>query len=825
MTVLADIKIVEAFVMREYEIRKQYMIARYIFPSKPIMLLVILMAVIASSCNSGKYLTEGDTLLEENNLNFKTNERVDNLSLLKSELNSFIIQEPNGRWLWIPEEWIYMVNDDTDDNKWYNNFARKYLGAPPTIYNHQATEQAAYNMQQYLRNKKGFYDAQVTIDTSHNSYKTYVDYDIDAHTRYTINSLTYFGKDTALVDVIKSIKSGSLVQVGDPLDATVFDLEKTRIVNRLKNMGYANFASNYIDIKGDSTGLDYKVDIFMEIYPPGPGTYHKQYTVGEVNVYTDYFRGTDSSKLYSEKIGKYTYLGKSKDFLVNPSALSYKIFLTPGETVKQDERLKTFKSLSSLGTYRFVSMNPRADVEQDTVINFDIYLTAHQKKWIADYGSDLFYSTISAANKNIFGYSLSSTFANRNTFGGSEKYSIGLEFGQELELNPLQSRTTSISVQQSLTIPREVNLLGMSTMLRALRLVSADAQRSFKEQAQTNINAGIRIQRIREFYDEQDIGVSFGYTYAPDNRRRYAIRQVAFNLNLSTLKEKFLDQIGDNPAIINSFEDYLTTGLLIRDVNFSYSSRINPRGFSWALISSFGQSGFETWAANNIYNALSDSDSEWNIPGSTPTSGVNFAKFVKMSLDFRGYKATGEKSSLASRLYMGIIQPFGGDEIVPFKEQYGVGGPNSLRGWEQLEIGPGGYFDENQDPDQLFYQKGDLRLEFNLEYRFDIFKIPGVGGRLEGALFTDAGNVWLLTKDPLRPNAEIGSRFYNQIAVAGGWGLRFDFQYFIIRFDFGYKVRNSYENKYGNHWQSLSQIRKQGTLGFGNLQVGVNYAF
>lgn len=783
------------------------------------------MIMAMSSCNPGKHLTEGQSLLEENKVTLKTKDKIENEGLLKLELNSFISQEPNGTLIgFIPQEWVYMINDDEDDTKWYNNFARKYLGAPPTIYDHFSSEETAASMEKFLRNKKGFYDARVSVDSSNISYKTYVEYIIDANKRYYINSITYIGKDTNMVNIIKNMQNRSLIKVGDPLDATAFDLEKTRIVNKLQNQGYANFAPNYIDIKGDSTGLDHKVDIFMEIYPPAPGEVHKRYSVGDVNIYTDYYRGANEDNLYSEKHGKYTFFGKSKDFLVKPSALSYRVFLEPGNVVKKDDRLKTFKGLSGLSSYRFVSMNPTNNIESDTIINFDIFLTAYQDRWVGDYGADLFYSSISVGNKDIIGYSLSTTFDNRNAFGGSENYSIGLEYGQELELNPFDTRTISLSLQNTLQIPREVNLLGMSSILRAMRLVSADGLKSFKEQAQTNIEGGVRIQRIKEFLDEEEIGVSFGYSFTPDNYTRYNIRQIAFNLNLAEIKPKLLDQIGNNPAIINSFEDYLITSLFFRDITYSKQSKVSRRGYSWAFAGYFGQSGLETWLANKAYNGISGNDAQWVIKGRNDQEDVNFAKFTKVSLDIRGKKELNKKSELASRLFLGIVNPFGGDAIVPFREQFGVGGPTSLRGWEQSEIGPGGWL-QPLVQDQLFYQKGDIRIELNLEYRFDIFKVPFFAGKIEGALFTDAGNIWLLQQDILRDDAEISGDFYKQIAVAGGWGLRFDFDFFLIRFDFGYKIRNNYVNKYGNQWRSLSQIRSQGTWGFGNLQVGVGYAF
>jgi len=789
---------------------------------------LLLLVLGTSSCNSGKHLSSGQSLLEENKVTLNSDHKIENEDLLKNELNSFINQEPNGSTFFVfPKEWIYIINDDEDDTKWYNNFARNYLGETPSIYDHSASEETAYGMQKFLRNRKGFYDAEVVLDTSSNDYKTYVEYIINANDRYYINSLTYIGKDSNMVEMVKELQNNSVVKVGDPLDAAAFDLEKTRIVSELQNKGYANFAPNYIDIKGDSTGLDHKVDIFMEIYPPAPGEVHKRYRVGEVNIYTDYYRGAKATNFYSEKVGKYTYFGKSNDFLVKPSVLSNKTYLEPGAIVKKDDRLKTFKGLSELSSYRFVSMNPTADAEIDTVINFDIYLTAFENKWAVDYGADIFYSNLSVNNKDILGYSVNTSFNNRNAFGGSEVYSIGLEYSQELELNPFDSRTVSISLQNSLTIPRAVNLLGLSSILRASKIVSGEKLKSFKEQAQTNIEGGIRVQRIKDFLNEEEIGIALGYSFAPDIYTRYNLRQTAFNLNISEILPNLLDQIDNNPAIINSFEDYLITSLFFRDLGYSKQSKVSQRGYSWGFVGYLGLSGLETWATNSIYNAITDQNVEFVIKGSGPNSDVNFAKFTKISLDFRGKKRLNDNSELASRLFLGVINPFGGDDIVPFREQFGVGGPNSLRGWEQFELGPGGYDVLLLQPQvgQLFYQKGDIKFEFNLEYRFNLFKVPYFTGKVEGALFTDAANVWLLRED-LRENAVISGDFYNQIAVAGGWGLRFDFDYFLIRFDFGYKLRNSFPDPLnGNYWRSFSDIRSQGNWGFGNLQVGVGYAF
>ena len=175
-----------------------------------------------------------------------------------------------------------------------------------------------------------------------------------------------------------------------------------------------------------------------------------------------------------------------------------------------------------------------------------------------------------------------------------------------------------------------------------------------------------------------------------------------------------------------------------------------------------------------------------------------------------------KNSRLAARIKAGIAVPYGEkDGTVSFIKQLLVGGPNSIRAWRPMQLGPGAYEFFTTDDDPIFFQRGDLSLEFSLEYRFDLFWL------LEGALFFDGGNIWTLKEDSERPNSKISSNFLDQIALGYGYGLRWDFSYFIIRFDFGFKLRSPYlltgEN---SKWLPF---KGQGV--FGNANVAINYPF
>ena len=233
------------------------------------------------------------------------------------------------------------------------------------------------------------------------------------------------------------------------------------------------------------------------------------------------------------------------------------------------------------------------------------------------------------------------------------------------------------------------------------------------------------------------------------------------------------------------------------------------------VINNLELSGSEVYLANKLYNTISGTKNIWAL-----ADQISFAKYVRYEFDGRYNKEYSRTSSFAARLNAGIIIPFGDNKVAPFIRQFGVGGPNSLRAWNIKEPGPGGYRDPQtkvKDTPGIFVNQGDIRLEMNAEYRFKIFLV------MDGALFVDAGNVWVLKDDATRPNASISTSFYKQIALGAGYGVRLNFDFFIIRFDFGYKLRSPFTDDYKkSQWYSFKEIRQQG---LGNVQVGVNYPF
>lgn len=789
------------------------------------------------SCNSTKYLADGQSLIKGTKILFKSNIKINDKKSLEAELLTFIKDKPNEKLLFfIPKEWIYLRNSGEGDTLWYHD-GLKALGQPPSIYHEEVVSKTVQEMENYLRLNKGYYEAKVDFiveessklvgfqnSTSSEVWEksvSRVTYIVAPGQRYKVKSVEYRSEDKAVLAFLESTKEAAFVKKGDYIDYTQFELEKSRMSLDLQNNGYANFSNNYIEIQGDSSKTNKDIDIIFEIKTPLPDMFHQQYVTGRINVYTDFIKDQSSADLVMDSLQGIHFYRQSSEFLVKPSLLSNSIFFRDGTKLRRDERLKTFKKLNSLGTYRFVAINSVPDVVYDSIMNFNILLTPFQKKWIFDGSLEGYFSTLGASR--LFGVSLAGALQNRNLLGGSEKYTLRAELGTELGFNPgvsgISARTRNISIQNNLNIPSFQDFLGLGKLAWRAGIIKDKFYKSFVEEANTNIGLSFSSLDIINFYSLSSYNASFGFDYTSIKGNRYIFRPLGFNLDLYAINDS--TRFVDNPLIFLSFKDNLGTGFVFRDFSYIYNSGKSRKGNSYLVINNFEVSGWEVYLTNQLFNAISGSESQWAISrGDLLNRDIAFAKYIRYEFDGRHYKDFSKTRSLASRLNLGVIVPFGENSASPFIRQFGVGGPNSLRAWNVKEAGPGGYRDPNtkiKEPQVIFVNQGDIKIEANIEYRFKILLI------LDGALFVDAGNVWTLKDDPDRPNAAISSDFLNQIAIGAGYGLRLNFNFFNIRFDFGYKVRSPYiDPVLPSQWYTLREIRQQG---LGNVQVAVNYPF
>lgn len=776
------------------------------------------------SCNVSRYLSENEYLVKKNKVLIEDPNFSNGDTELIYNLESFIIQKPNRDYFLIPREWLYFRNQEEFDS---GNKKKGIVkeAEEPVLHEDSRMFSTADQMEKYLRFSKGFYNAKVYPEVFLSDKRAEVHYHVYTNKQYTIRSKEMFSKDKRVLEIVQRNDNGSLVKRGAPVDETVFDAEKSRIVNLLQDQGFANFAKTHIDFKADSSDL--QMDIFMTILPPAQDSIHRKFRIGEIKVYPDYRGAIKDVYKNSQVVNNIEYSFDSDKYFIKPRTLDRVIEMEEDNLYKKYHIDNTYSSLANLGTYRFINISSSISEENDTIINYKVFLTPIFKTWAIDGSLDLFYTYLGQNSINRLGVSANSSISNINAFGGGEKFTFGVETTGEVNLSELNFSNYSAKAQANLRYPTFLDPGGLFKKSFNLLPEKVREKRfsSLKNKTKTDIGLSYSFIAQVQQYQTNSLTGNFSYDFKPNQRHAFYYTPININSSTSIVEEAFRENFLDpNPLLARSFDRILITGFLAQELTYVTQTPVFSNGFSWGMNLELEQSGGEILAANLIYNSITNTSEEWALHF-RGNRQFDFSKYIRTSVDIHGRQVLRGKHELAGRFKVGIAIPFSlqGDAATPFIKQYFVGGANSLRAWQTRELGPGGYSDQfisNPVNTQAFFQTGDFVLETSLEYRFPIYYV------FEGGLFVDAGNVWTLSENDSREDSQLTSTFYNQIAVGYGYGIRVNLDFLIIRFDFGYKLRYPFQradfndNRYWRtpelSWEYISQP---------NITIGINYPF
>jgi outer membrane protein assembly factor BamA len=733
-------------------------------------------------------------------------------------------------------------------NRWLKN-----TGEAPVILDSLKINKTKLNLERYYF-ANGWFDRTVNykVDTV-GVKRAALRFEIETGTPYSIGVLSE-RIDSPVIDTLyNNLKSGSYLKKGDQFKISNFDNERSRLTTAFRNSGAYHFSEQYIRYENDTIGIKNKVNVKMNIQDriirnddSIVRVPFQTYRIKDVNIYTD-ATFENRSKTVSDSVSYNNYnvyaYGKLK---YRPEALTDAVLITKSGLFKDLDRARTYRYLNELKTFKYPNIE-YVENPQDTTLTANIYLTPKKKYGL---GFDV---SVSQSNIQKVGLSFTTGIVIRNIFKGAETLQIsGLgaigaskdgasaedgffdinELGADIKLNiprlffPLNTdkiipKYMSPSTQISTGFTGQTNIgLDKQTFNSVFRY------KWFPSEKVTNSLDLVNLQYVRNLNPTNYFSVyqnSFNrlQSIALDS---YSTPASFFNTDangqqslLKSRADEFINLVNEDVLYKNSNpNEYQTVrniqerkSRLVQDnfilaSNFNYvrNSRENPFDTNFSIF----RVKFEL-AGNLLYTASKLLNLENNSEGAYKVSGVPFSQYIKSEIDHIKLWNLGRSNVLALRSFFGIAIPLGNSTSIPFSKSFFAGGSNDNRAWTAYNLGPGRSDNNNE------FNEANMKLAFSLEYRYNLF------GNLNGAFFMDAGNIWNVLDDVTDTKANFDTiRSLEDIAVGAGIGLRYDFSFFILRFDTGFKA---YEPTFGDQNRWLNNFNFSKAV----YNIGINYPF
>jgi outer membrane protein assembly factor BamA len=717
--------------------------------------VAVVLSAFALGCSNTAYLAKGEKLYTGADVNIEEKKDVPNTGDLKNQLDLLVKPEPNGKLLGLFrfKLWLYNIG-----------IFKESLGEPPVLLQSVVPDRVVARMRTLLENKGYFWaDVRYTVHEAENTAD--IQYNVAIQSPYRINGITVKGGNDALVEAIRSTMGETLLTAGDQYDLGKLKQERERIDAALKEKGYFYFSPDLIVFQADSTAGNRTVDLSLQVKRDLPVEATRSYTIGNIYIYSGYALNRDSVIIPAGgtvSVDGCTYIDLDQEF--QPDVILRSVFFKKGAAYSRKNHDLTLNRLMNLGVFKFVNIR---FVNDDSAgiprLEPHIYLTPLSIKNIR-----FELQGVSKSN-NLAGPVFNSSFRNRNLFGGAELFTLSFEAGLEIPIGggPSAGNSYEIGTRGELDLPKFV------TPFRLDNLSSLFVPK-------TRIVLGLSLLHRLEYYQLLSVDASFGYNWKESITKEHNLSPLSMTFaHLTGTTQKFNDLLSNNPLLRKSFEEQFIIG---QNYSFTYNDQLEKDHKNHLYFKgSIDLSG-------NLLNLVQSLFIKHSATPDTPYKifGTTYAQYYKFDIDVREYfNAIDQTASIASRLIAGIGVAYGNSATLPYVKQFYVGGSNSVRAFVPRGLGPGSYkIPDSVAVKSFFDQVGDIKLEANTEYRFPIVSI------LKGALFVDAGNIWLLREDPGRPGGTFSSKtFLDEIAVGTGFGLRLDLSFFILRFDLAFPLR------------------------------------
>ena len=671
------------------------------------------------------------------------------------QLKSYVRQKGNARWLSMFKLPLATYSLSGRDSARWINRALKSMGEAPVLFDSAQARLSCSDLQRELQNQ-GYLDANVELWTRTRGKKLDALYRIEPGEPYYIDRVSYHIDDPQierLLHLDDSLTWG--LRVGRKFSVADLDTERKRLTRLLTNNGYFRFHKEYIRYMVDTLGGPRSIGVTLMLSPfrdaQKHDTLHPRYHIGSLS----YESGNPSDPRIR----------------LRRKVLRDSTYIVPGQYYSSSRLQNTYNHFGRLGAVKYtnISFQERPDT---ALLDCQIQLQTNKP-------STLSFQPEGTNTAGDLGAAASLTYQNRNLFRGAENFSVELRGAFEA-IRGLEGYRNQDYVEYSaearLQFPRFI-----------VPFLNRDTRR--RVNATSEVSLLYDLQNRPEFH-RRVLSAAWRYKWAPQNHHdQYQIDLLDLNYVFmpwisETFRQQYLDDVSSRNAILRyNYED-----LFITKVGFGYAYN-NGR---IALKTNLETSGNLLSAGARLFGATKDDQGQYRL------LNIAFAQYVKADIDFTRSLKIDYNNQLVFHVGLGVAYPYANSSVLPFEKRYFSGGANSVRGWSVRSLGPGKYKGTDGRID-FINQTGDMKLDLNVEYRAHLF------WKLGGALFVDAGNVWTLRDYKDQPGGQFSlTDFPNQLAASYGVGLRFNFDYFIVRFDLGMKAVNpAYQAENSEHFPFL----------------------
>ena len=675
----------------------------------------------------------------------------------------------------------------------YNGFQKYKKGLGRWIFNRFAAEpvllsgvnpdirtQAATN----LLHDYGYFQGKVThqvLPHAKDSLKARVQYSVNMGRPYFIDTVDYRGFSPRTLAILKLSRRRSLLSPGEQFNVPDLDGERTRISNLLRNVGCYYFRPDYLTYQADTTLVPGRVSLRLVPVAGMPDVAEKPFRLGRKSFH---LLGKNGEAPNDSLVYKDLTIYFHDKLRVRPNMVHrwmdyqnfrYKRQVEDSAGISRQRSARSLYSLyrqtrvqerlANVGIFKYTEIQyvPRdSALVNDTL---DVHVIASLDK---PYDAELDFNVKMKSN-NQTGPGAAFTLTKNNVFGGGEKWNVELKGSYEWATGKNSSSAMNsyeLGVATSLIFPRVVfPRMGGNEY-------DFPATTTFRLYAD-------QVNRAR-YYKLLAFGGNATYDFQPKPTSKHSF--TPFRLTFNVLRDptaEFQQLQEENPALYVSLRNQFIPAMEYTYTFDNSAGGRRRRPIWWqTTLTSAGN------VTSLIYRALGQPFSEEG----KELLGVPFAQFLKVNTELRYNHRIDRNNSLAARAAVGVIWSYGNATTAPYTEQFYVGGANSVRAFAARNIGPGGYPADDNDTYSFINHVGDIRFEANLEYRFRIIS------DLHGAVFLDAGNVWLMRRDPSRPGGEFRLKdFPKQIALGTGVGIRYDLDFLVFRLDWGIALHEPYD--------------------------------